>query len=400
MAINKMLHPRGRIIDRYLLREISFPFLASLFSVTFVLLLGRILQLMDLMVNKGVRVADVGKLILFLMPYFLLYTIPISLLIAILTGLGRMARDNEITVLKGAGISLYRISLPIAGASFLSFLTALSLSLFFVPHTNQATRNLLFTIVRHNASVGIKEKVFNDNFKGLLLYANTIPADGNYMEGVLISDNRLTGEPHTIVAEKAFLVSDPESLRVSLRLEKGSIHTLDFKKRYYRKMDFSSYDINLDMEASVLESDRNKTKESNEMTIGELLAGLRNTKLTAATKREFLIELNKKFTFPVTCLIFAILGLSLGVTGPKATRGKAVTMGMMIVICYYLLQLWAEGLIEMGKISPGIGAWFPNIIFMSGGISLLVMAAEEKQPDLGKIGFFLKNLLKGLKSKT
>lgn len=155
-----------KIIDRYILREMSVPFFASLGVMTFVLLLGKILQLMDLMVNKGINVFDIAKLILFLMPYFLLFTIPISLLLAVLIGLGKLASGNEITAIKNAGISLYRLSLPIAVASLVTFLIALSLSLFFVPYSNYATKDLLFSIVRQNASAGIKEKVFNDNFRG------------------------------------------------------------------------------------------------------------------------------------------------------------------------------------------------------------------------------------------
>ncbi|MDO8721742.1 MAG: LptF/LptG family permease, partial [Syntrophales bacterium] len=238
-----------KIIDRYILREISFPFFTSLIAITFVLLIGKILQLMDLMVNKGVSIVNIIRLILYLMPYFLLFTIPVSLLISILIGLGRLGSDNEITVLKGAGISLYRLFYPLAMASFAAFLITLSLSLFFVPNSNQATKNLLFAIIRQNASVGIRERIFNDNFKGLLLYANNIPSHGKFMEGVIISDNRTTKEASTIFAEKASLISDPASMIVSIRLERGSIHTVDIKLKNYRKIDFSSYDINLDMEA-------------------------------------------------------------------------------------------------------------------------------------------------------
>src|SRR3990172_3078389 len=137
---------------------------------------------MDLMVNKGVSVVNITRLILYLMPYFLLFIIPVSLLISILIGLGRLASDNEITVLKGAGISLYRLCYPFAMASFAAFLITLSLSLFFVPSSNQATKNLLFAIVKQNASIGIREKTFNDNFKGLLIYANNIPAHGKFMK--------------------------------------------------------------------------------------------------------------------------------------------------------------------------------------------------------------------------
>ena len=85
----------NHLINRYILREIAVPFCMILFVLTFVLLMGKILQVMDLMINKGIRFTDIARLMLFLMPSFLMFTIPISLLIAILIGLGRLSGDNE-----------------------------------------------------------------------------------------------------------------------------------------------------------------------------------------------------------------------------------------------------------------------------------------------------------------
>ena len=84
------------LIHRYILKEIALPFFMILFVLTLVLLLEKILQLIDLIINKGIRFTDIAQLILFLMPTFLMFTIPISLLIAILIGLGRLSSDNEI----------------------------------------------------------------------------------------------------------------------------------------------------------------------------------------------------------------------------------------------------------------------------------------------------------------
>lgn len=374
-----------RIIDRYILREISFPFFTSLIAITFVLLLGKILQLMDLMVNKGVSVANIVRLIFYLMPNFLLFIIPVSLLISILIGLGRLASDNEITILKGAGISLYRLCYPLAMASLAAFLITLSLSLFFVPNSNQATKNLLFAIVKQNASIGIKEKIFNDNFKGLLLYANNIPAHGKFMEGVIISDNRITKEASTIFAEKAYLISDPESLIVSIRLKRGSIHTVDIKLKNYRKIDFSSYDINLDMEAVIAETKGAEEKDSTEMTAGEIMGKIRTPGLEEAVKRELLVELNKKFTLPLTCLIFGLLGMSIGVNIRKSAKARGLTMGIVIVLLYYLLQLGGAALTETGKMSPLPGLWLPPTIFTIAGLCLLTLAATEKSLGMENI---------------
>ena len=107
-----------KIISRYIFKEIAFPFIIILFVLTFVLLMGKLLQIMDLMVNKGISTFDIAKLIVFLLPSFLMFTIPIALLIAILIAMGRLSADNEITVLRASGISLLQLYYPVAIASF------------------------------------------------------------------------------------------------------------------------------------------------------------------------------------------------------------------------------------------------------------------------------------------
>src|SRR5574340_982665 len=124
------------LINRYILKEIALPFFMILCVMTFVLLLGKVLQLMDLMINKGIRFSDIAQLMLFLMPSFLMFTIPISLLIAILIGMGRLSGDNEITVLKMSGVSLYQLAVPVAVTAVAAFLLTAVTTLFLVPFGN------------------------------------------------------------------------------------------------------------------------------------------------------------------------------------------------------------------------------------------------------------------------
>jgi lipopolysaccharide export system permease protein len=367
-----------KIINRYILKEISLPFFMILLVLTFVLLMGRILQLMDLMINKGVSIIDITMLILYLIPSFLVFTIPISLLISILIGLGRLSGDNEVTIFKASGISLYKLIHPIAIASFMAFIMTAITSLFLVPQGNHATKSLLFNIARQKASIGIKEKVFNDDFKGILLYAEKIPVDGNYMEGVIVSDNRLGEEPSTIIARRAYLVSDTKSMTVTLRLENGSTHMVSEDLKNYRKMDFSFYDINLDIESPISETKKTPTKDSSEMTIVELAAMLKKSAADESVHREMAIELNKKLTIPISCIVFGILGISLGIRPNRSFQSKGFVVGVFTILVYYLIQITGDALVETGRLSPLLGTWAPNVILGILGLYLLVSVAEEK----------------------
>lgn len=372
-----------KTLNRYILKEITVPFFMVLFVLTFVLLMGKILQLMDMMVNKGVGFPDIARLVFYLSPSFLVFTVPISLLIAILMGLGRLSGDNEITVLKASGISLYRLSHPVALLTLVAVLLTSIVGFFLVPYGNFATKNLLFKLASQKASLGIREKVFNDDFRGLLLYAEKIPASGDFMEGVFVYDERTTREPNTIVAKRSYLVSDPASLVVIMRLENGSSHTVDASLKHYRKMDFSTYDIKLDIASSLSAEKKAQLKASTDMTAGELVARMKGRGLDETTARELAIELNKKFSIPFACVVFAIIGIPLSIRAHRAAKTRGFTIGIFIVLVYYLLQLSGEALAETGKISPLAGAWMANIAFVVIGITLFVAAAQERLPVFG-----------------
>jgi lipopolysaccharide export system permease protein len=366
-----------RILNLYILREISLPFVMVLFILTFVLLMGRILQLMDLLINKGIGFLDISKFIVLLMPSFLMFTIPMSLLVAILIGLGRLSGDNEITVMKASGISLYQLSQPIAVAAVIAFISTSIITLFLVPQSNYATKIHLYNVSKQKASIGIREKVFVDYFKGLLIYAEKIPLDGAYMEGVLIADTRLTDEPNTIIAKKAYLISDPKELTVTLRLENGSTHTVDPDLQNYRKMDFAVYDVNLDIGSSLFDEKKLKEKSSGEMTVLELRERLGKIGLEKQLLREVAIELNKKLSIPMSCLILGLLGVPLGIRTQRSAKSWSISIAFALVVLYYMLQLGGEALVQTGQVTPLIGTWVPNLVFGLAGVILFSMTAKE-----------------------
>ena len=290
--------------------------------------------------------------------------------------MGRFSADNEITALKTSGVSLIQIYYPAAIASLIAFVFTVIIGFYLVPHSYSASKRLLFTIAQQNASIGIKEKVFNADFKGLLLYAETITPRGDFMEKVLISDSRIIDEQNTILAKKAYLIADPNLMTVKLRLENGAIHTVspDFKK--YRKIDFKIYDINLDLSTAINPED-DDSKTGREMTMTELLENMKMPGLNEVTLRLLAIEVHKKFSIPLSCIFFGLLALPLGIKSHRAIKSRGFALGLIIATSYYLLRMNGEALVETGRLSPAIGVWTPNFIFAFLGIYLFYMSYRE-----------------------
>ena len=365
-----------KIISRYIFKEIAFPFIIILFVLTFVLLMGKILQIMDLVFNKGISIFTIAKLIIFLLPSMLMFTIPIAFLVSILIALGRFSADNEITALKTSGISLMQIYYPIAITSLIVFVFTFIMGYYLIPHSYSATNNLLFTIAQQNASIGIKEKVFNTDFKGILLYAEKIHPKGYFMENVMISDNRIIGEQNTVLAKKAYLVADADSMTVLLRLESGSIHRVNSDLKKYSKIDFTIYDINLDL-STTFKPVNDKSKTRREMTMTELLEKMKKPGLSEVALRELAIEVHQKFSIPLSCIFFGLLALPLGIKSHRAIKSRGFALGLIIATSYYLLRMNGEALVETGRLSPAIGVWTPNFIFAFLGGGVFYMSYRE-----------------------
>lgn len=378
---------KNLIIYRYLSREIFYPFLLVLVILTFVLLMGRILQLMDLMLNKGVGVLTIGQLVLFLIPSFLTITIPIALLVAILIGLGRLSRENEILVMKSAGISLYQLVPPVVVLALATFAAVLLLQGYFAPLVNSSGRSLLHDIGSRQAGIGLKEQVFNDDFPGLMIFANQVSVEGTVMEEIFISDSRVGESPITIIAQRGRIFADSGSGEATLRLENGSTHTVGADRTTYRKMDFSIYNINLAMSSPASTGANGGIRDGSEMTPLEIFRVLQSRPgLTEKERNVLLIELHKRFSLPVTCLVFALLAFPLAMVKHRTAKSRAFVVALGVVISYYVLQLGGDALGETGKISPAIATWTPNLIMGILGTWFFTQTAQEKpMPDLAGI---------------
>ena len=197
------------------------------------------------------------------------------------------------------------------------------------------------------------------------------------MKGLFICDNRMLEESATIIAKKGYLISSPESMQVTLRLKNGSIHTTNADLTNYKKIDFSSYDINLDLSESIGGKNKPITKDSKEMSLFELIRKSRTPGLKKAVLKDFIIEIHKKFTIPFSCIIFGIIGVPLGIAKHRSGKSRGFVTGIIVVMIYYVFQLGGEALGETGIFSPATGAWMSNLILGVIGVYMLVMTAKE-----------------------
>jgi lipopolysaccharide export system permease protein len=366
----------GRTLHRYVFLQILAPFAAGLALFTFILLIARIMKLVELVVNRGVPVQQILLVFSYILPAFLEVTVPMALLLACLLACGRLSADSEITALKAAGLSLYQIAVPIAGFALLVFVLSLFLSLYARPWGNSALKSAIFDLARTRASVGLKEHVFNDEFKGLVIYVEEIEPPGTNLLRILISDRRQPGEENTVVAKRGTLVAHEGTRSVNLRLFDGVIFTSRANEQGYHKTDFSTYDVNLNLGEALGQMEM-REREPSELPLTELRARIAEGQASGEPARAEQVELVRRYSVPFAALVFAVLGVPLGLQPVRAVRSRGLAVSLVIILSYYLMLSAAETLATQGKAPIVLALWTPNIVLATIGVVLFVRQANE-----------------------
>jgi lipopolysaccharide export system permease protein len=371
----------GPTLRRYFLREVAVPFVYGIGVFTFILLIARMLKLVELVVNRGVSPLEIGKLFTYILPTFFEVTVPMALLLAVLLSFGRLSADSEIIALKTSGISLYQMMKPVmlftAGVTVLS----LFLALYARPWGNAKLKAGLYEIAKTRASAGLTERVFNDDFAGLVIYVEHIQPPGDQLAGVLIADSRDPAQRNTVLAKRGFLVSNEEAHSVTLRLMEGTIHTFEPDAKSYHKTDFAVYDVTLNLAAALAKFSQ-REKDAQEMTLGELRAAIREKRQAGRSATSELIELHRKFSLPCACLVFGLVAIPLGIQPARAVRSRGFAVSLGLIFLYYLLLSTGETMAEKGALSPAVALWMPNGVFALLGIALFAAASREVRFDL------------------
>lgn len=372
----------GPTLRRYFLREVAAPFLLGIGVFTFILLIARMLKLVELVVNRSVPIVEIAKLFAYILPTFLEVTVPMALLLAVLLCFSRLSADSEIVALKTSGLSLYQMVVPVAGFTLLVTLMALLLAVYARPWGNSNLKASLYEIAKTRASAGLKERVFNDDFAGLVIYVEHIEPPGDRLAGILIADGRDPNQRNTVLAKTGFLVGNEEAHSVTLRLLDGSIHTFLPGEKSYHKTDFTTYDVSLNL-AVALARFSQREKDAQEMTLGELRRAIVERGAAGRSVNAELVELHRKFSLPCACIVFALVAVPLGVQPVRAVRSRSFSVSLALIFVYYLMLTAGEAMAEKGRIPAIVALWIPNLAFAALGTMLLVSAARERTLGFG-----------------
>ena len=384
-----------RTLDRYILREILPPFLLALLVFTFLLVLPPVMEYLENLLAKGVTWGVAVRILWTLVPQALGLTIPMAVLVGILIGLGRLSGDRESVALLACGVSPYRLLRPIGLFALLCGLATAYVMIVAIPDANQTFREITFRVISQRVETEIRPRVFYQDFPGWVLYALEEPDPGHPgWKKVMVANTGEGGQTTVYFAERGRLVVDRTRKTVDLVLTNGTHY------RTPRPGDPSAGTDTLHFQEQVLGLNPEAVfpkisvqKGVNEKTIAELRVDAEEKVRDGHSKHPEVMAIQQKFSFPAACLVFAVIGLALGLTVAREGKLAGFVVGVAVIFAYYIVMFLCESLTKGLYATPAartgatsvfmyLSRWVPNILLGAFGVLALVWRARYVEARL------------------
>lgn len=365
-----------RIIDRYVIREVIPPFLLALLVFTFILIIPFILDLAEQLIAKGVPAWTIGQLAVTLLPQALALTIPMALLIGLLVGLGRLSADREFVVMMACGISPYRLLQPLLVFAVICWGATSWVMLKAMPDGNQAFREISTEIAMNRAEGEVRPRVFFEDFPNVVLYVSEVPKNGRGWLGVLAADTSNPSSPVIFLARSGRMVVDRTARTIEMVLEEGTRHSTKVDDpAAYEVLKFQRQTVSLNPESVFPRT--GPARGERELAVEDLYARAAELEAQGISPHRPIMEIHKKFSVPIACFVFAILGLALGASNRKDGKLAAFVLGIGVIFAYYVIMFSAEALAKGFWIPAWLAMWLPNLALGAAGVMLLISRARS-----------------------
>jgi LPS export ABC transporter permease LptF/LPS export ABC transporter permease LptG len=359
-----------RILDRYVIREILLPFAIALVVLTFVLIIPFILEQAEQLIEKGVSWPVILQLMATLLPMALGLTIPMALLVGALVALGRLAADREIVVFMACGVSPYRLLRPVAVLGTIAALVTLYVMIEWIPNANQTYREIIARVVADRAEQQVRPRVFFEDFPNTVLYVRDIQREGGWKD-VIAADTRQPAQPILYVARSGRMVVDRAAQTIHLVLVDGAQHaTKSADPTAYEIARFKELTLSLDPQAVFPRT--GPARGEREMSIAELKENIAALAGRNLPYHNLVIEIHKKFSIPVACLVFAVLAVGLGVSNRREGKLASFVLGIGVIFTYYVIMFSAHAMAKGALIPAWTAMWIPNVLLGGVGVALLM----------------------------
>ncbi len=391
-----------RLLDRYLGREVITSAIFAVCTLSLVLILGQIFEkLFKFLVDHNVPATFIITFIAYFLPFSLVFSIPWGFLTAVLLVFGRLSAGNELTALRTAGVSIPRIARPVLLLAVVFSGICLWINLYVAPNAERNLKNAFFQVATNNPiAVFSGDQVITD-FPGKKIYVGS--SEGGELQNVHVFDLDQNNKAVKVVyARTGHLETDLANKQIKMRLEDTryeqrdntapddltkirdgitmgdfvypiSLEELYAKKQGRPKVESLTYDelkVEVQRHIDVVATDKAKLRAAGGGPEVEQLR--RTTRDDVGKLAAIKTEYNKRFSFSLACVTFALMGIPLGITAHRQETSIGFGISLAVAFTYFLIIIVVNTFRSKAHLHPELLIWTPNLIFLLLGGFLFV----------------------------
>lgn len=361
-----------RTLYGYLTKDLLVVFGMTLFIFTFVMYVGTVIRVIDL-IARGAPTGILLKMFAYNIPYLMSYSIPISVVTAVLLLFNRLSLDGEIIAMKASGLSMWQICAPVVVIAVLLSMICLYINAVAAPDSHFARRKLKFSVESvDNPMQLIQEGVWNRDFPGLILHVGN--KEGRRIEDVVVYELNHQLELHRIVrAQYGEVTPAPETQEFLIDLYTVRIDENPKESAGNDSFDYIAADHYVErINYGNLLRQGEISKKISDYRLNELLAGIWDIRRVypelvdeerlRTQRTRMLVDLSRRLVMSFSCLAFALLAIPLGIKSRRKESSSGVLISLGLVFLFYFFVILAESLVDQPQLRPEFIVWIPVLI--------------------------------------
>jgi lipopolysaccharide export system permease protein len=349
-------------LDRYILRQVLKPLMATMSIGLIVLLAERMVGLLDTTLGKKNSFAIVFEMLAYLAPHYLGLAVPAALFLGMLLGFNKMSKDNEIEAWMASGISLGRLARPALALGFLLSLLSLLVFGWIQPYTRYAYRSVVFNVKNVDVFYLAEEGVFMQAGNRTFII-DKLNRSNNSFDRIFLFEDKGKDGVETVTATRGLLLEQGERQRPVLRLENGRL--LDIGKwpasggaelAKPASATFATTDTPLGRIATT--AFRPRGEDERELTLPELYENL-NTPPKQSSQSAMLSQLHKRLVSILVPMMLPILAIPFALGSRRSPRAYRIGVALIILIAFHEIIEQGDLATSTKGFSPWITMWLP-----------------------------------------
>lgn len=350
-----------KIVVKYLNQKFLSALLFSFGLFTLILLIDQIFQLVNLALARGVSVVLILRMFFLSLPGVFSLSIPMAALLSVLILFGEINSNNELNILRGAGLNHWQIVRPVLALLIVLFGLAVLINHSVLPRSYRQFRSYYLQILKEQPLIQLNPRSIT-RLPDYSIYPTDIDQKNNCLKGLIIYKSAANTLPVRIVAETARIFSRQN--RIFFDLSNG--YWLKFNPERPEDLvvlNFEHYRLSI-----TLPTVFGEINDLRQLTSAELLRKAKNS--GAGEKNIWLSEYYLRWGLALAVVFLSLVGLPLAIRLEKGSRGINFGVSLGIIFGYYLLLILAINLSErnfwpaaMVMVGPNlvmgiIGGWF------------------------------------------